>query len=296
MKNDEMTELIKRMRARWRDLFRRRRVSVLDATDNSEEWHVHLSPAGILAGLVSFTLMLFILTLSLVAYTSVLEMLPGYRTEADRSRENVMQNIIRVDSMARVMEEMMTYNENIALILEGRTPVSRQIASTDTARYDRLPVAASAADSLLRAQIEGDGPYAIRREQEEQGRRVREALELAPPVAGIVTDRFDIAAGRAGIRIAAAPGEGIASIARGTTVLSLWNPESGYVVCIQHPGNLLSVYRHLSQSLVTAGQTVRRGEMIGNGAVPTAESDGEQLEFELWIDGKPVDPERYILF
>ena len=73
---------IKSVRAWWRGLFRKRRFNMLNATDNSEEWHVHVSPASLLAGLVAFVLVLFILTLSLVAYSPVLEFLPGYRTEA----------------------------------------------------------------------------------------------------------------------------------------------------------------------------------------------------------------------
>ena len=89
-------KFLKTIRAWWRGLFRKRRFNMLNATDNTEEWHMHLSPASILAGLVAFMLMLFILTLSLVAYSPILEFLPGYRTEADRSRESLVQNIIRL--------------------------------------------------------------------------------------------------------------------------------------------------------------------------------------------------------
>ena len=62
-------KFLKRIRAWWRGLFRKRRFSMFNATDNSEEWHIHLSPASVFAGLVAFVLLLFILTLSLVAYS-----------------------------------------------------------------------------------------------------------------------------------------------------------------------------------------------------------------------------------
>ena len=71
----------KSIRAWWRGLFRKRRFNMLNATDNSEEWHMHLSPASIFAAFLSFVLLLFILVLSLVAYSPILEFLPGYRTE-----------------------------------------------------------------------------------------------------------------------------------------------------------------------------------------------------------------------
>ena len=78
-------KFLKTIRAWWRGLFRKRRFNMLNATDNTEEWHMHLSPASILAGLVAFMLMLFILTLSLVAYSPILEFLPGGRTVSVRT-------------------------------------------------------------------------------------------------------------------------------------------------------------------------------------------------------------------
>lgn len=97
------------------------------------------------------------------------------------------------------------------------------------------------------------------------------------------------------MKIAATAGDRVTAIDNGTVVMSLWSPETGYVVCVQHAGNLISVYRHLSQSLVSTGQTLRAGDQIGYNAEAV---DGEvpRFEFELWSNGKPVDPESYIVF
>ncbi|MDE5622712.1 MAG: M23 family metallopeptidase [Alistipes sp.] len=269
---------------------------MLNATDNSEEWHVHLSPASLFAGAVAFALLLFILVLSLMAYTPVLEFLPGYRTAADRSRENLVQNIIRLDSMERMMNDMMTYNENIAQIMEGRTPVVRTISNADSTRTGKVLVVPSAEDSLLRAQMEGDGPYALAGRSGSR-RQVREAIELVTPAEGIITERFDIGESRFGVRIAAAPGDRITAIDNGTVLQSLWTPENGYIILLQHAGSLVSVYKNLSRSLVTTGQAVRSGEQIGYNTETDSESEEPKLfEFELWNNGKPVDPEGYIVF
>ena len=72
-------KFLKTIRAWWRGLFRKRRFNMLNATDNTEEWHMHLSPASILAGLVAFMLMLFILTLSLVAYSLIMRSIESSR-------------------------------------------------------------------------------------------------------------------------------------------------------------------------------------------------------------------------
>ena len=288
-------KFLKNIRAWQRNFFRKRRFNMLNATDNSEEWHMHPSPASIFAAFVSFALLLFILILTLVAYSPVLEFLPGYRTEADRSRESLVQNIIRLDSMERMMNDMLTYNKNIALIMEGKTPVARVLANSDSTRATKVLVMPSPEDSVLRAQMEGDGEYAVTGRSGGSRRSVREAIELATPVEGIITDRFDIRNGNFGIRIAAAASDRIAAVDNGTVVLSLWTPETGYMVELQHAGNLLSVYKGLSQSLVTKGQTIRAGELIGYNA-EAEQGEVRLFEFELWNNGKPVDPEGYIVF
>ena len=288
-------KFLKNIRAWQRNFFRKRRFNMLNATDNSEEWHMHLSPASIFAAFVSFALLLFILILTLVAYSPVLEFLPGYRTEADRSRESLVQNIIRLDSMERMMNDMLTSTQNIALIMEGKTPVARVLANSDSTRATKVLVMPSPEDSVLRAQMEGDGEYAVTGRSGGSRRSVREAIELATPVEGIITDRFDIRNGNFGIRIAAAASDRIAAVDNGTVVLSLWTPETGYMVELQHAGNLLSVYKGLSQSLVTKGQTIRAGELIGYNA-EAEQGEVRLFEFELWNNGKPVDPEGYIVF
>ena len=280
----------------WRELFRRRRLSLRNAIDEQEEWYMHISPAGVASAFVALLLVLFILILVLAAYTPVLEFLPGYRTEAARSRENMIANIMRLDSMERMMNDMMTYNENIAQILEGRTPVSRTISNADSTRTGKVLVVPSAEDSLLRAQMEGDGPYALAGRSGSR-RQVREAIELVTPAEGIITERFDIGENRFGVRIAAAPGDRITAIDNGTVLQSLWTPENGYIILLQHAGNLVSVYKNLSRSLVATGQAVRGGEQIGYSTEADVANEEQKLfEFELWNNGKPVDPEGYIVF
>ena len=279
----------------WSNLFRKRRIAVLHASDRSEEWHTHLSPAGMFAASVSILLLLFILILTLVAYTPVLELLPGYRTEANRSRESLVQNIIRLDSMERVMNDMITYNRNIAMIMAGKSPVARTIVNSDSTRTSRILVMPSVEDSLLRAQMEGDGPYALASDGSSSRRAIREAIELVSPVEGLVTEHFNIEEGRFGVRIATTAAARVTSIDDGTVIASQWTPESGHQLVVQHRGNLIAIYKNLSQPLVTTSQAIRAGEHIGDTA-QSETTENKPFELELWSNGKAVDPEGYIVF
>jgi hypothetical protein len=279
----------------WGNLFRKRRIAVLHASDRSEEWHTHLSPAGMVAASVSILLLLFIIILTLVAYTPVLELLPGYRTEANRSHESLVQNIIRLDSMERVMNDMITYNRNIAMIMAGKSPVARTIVHSDSTRTSRILVMPSVEDSLLRAQMEGEGPYALAGDGSSSRRAIREAIELVSPVEGLVTERFNIEEGRFGVRIATTSAARVTSIDDGTVIASQWTPESGHQLVVQHRKNLVAIYKNLSQPLVTTGQAVRSGEHIGDTA-QSETTENKTFELELWSNGKAVDPEGYIVF
>ena len=280
-----------------RDFFRKRRFSMQNATDNCEEWYIHISPMRIIAGLLAFVLVFFILILTLMAYTPVLEFLPGYRTEADRTRESLMQNIIRLDSMEQMMNDMMTYNENIALIMEGKTPVARSITTADSARVSKVAVLPSKEDSLLRAQMEGDGAYSLKENDAAIRRKMRETMGLTVPAEGLISTKFDLKASHYGISISMEPADRITAIDNGTVIQSLWTPEQGYITMLQHAGNLVSVYRNQSRSLVEKGQSVRGGEQIGVSLEKQADDTAPKyFEFELWVNGKPADPEEYILF
>lgn len=275
------------------ELLRKRRLSMQHAASGEEEGHLHISPAGLLSALLALVLILFFLILTLVAYTPILEFLPGYRTEATRSREDLVSNIMRLDSMERVMEDMLTYYENVSLVLDGRSPVVRSITDLDSTRIDKTLVLPNEADSLLRAQMEGEGSYSLN--QGSTRRSVREAIEMIVPVNGIITRHFDLKEQHFGVQMAAEAEAEVAAVDEGTVLLTLWSPDSGFLVEIQHANNLLSIYKQLGQTSVRVGQRVRRGELIGT-AGDASKAEGRPFEFELWNNGKAVDPESYIVF
>lgn len=67
--------------------------------------------------------------------------------------------------------------------------------------------------------------------------------------------------------------------------------EWGKRVTIRHGRGLSTKYAHLGTVAVNRGKRVARGEMIGtlgNSGLVT----GPHLHYELWQNGKPVDPER----
>jgi murein DD-endopeptidase MepM/ murein hydrolase activator NlpD len=63
----------------------------------------------------------------------------------------------------------------------------------------------------------------------------------------------------------------------------------GTVVWLDHGGEVLSVYAHLSALDVRTGQVVRSGQVIARSG-RSGNAAGPHLHFEVWRWGREVDP------
>jgi murein DD-endopeptidase MepM/ murein hydrolase activator NlpD len=72
-------------------------------------------------------------------------------------------------------------------------------------------------------------------------------------------------------------------------------PMGGYgnAIDIDHGNGIVTRYGHMSELLVTEGETVKAGEAIGR-LGSTGRSTGPHLHYEVRVDGEPVDPERFL--
>ncbi|HEU5357607.1 MAG TPA: M23 family metallopeptidase [Gemmatimonadales bacterium] len=97
-----------------------------------------------------------------------------------------------------------------------------------------------------------------------------------------------------GIDVAAPMGAPIEAPAGGVVTSAQWETGYGNVVVIDHGYGIVTKFAHCSKLLVRAGQRVRRGDkvaLVGNTGLAT----GPHLHYEVHVNGKPVDPLRYVL-
>ena len=100
-----------------------------------------------------------------------------------------------------------------------------------------------------------------------------------------------------GMDIGVAHGTPIYAAAAGTVSVAnstdSWGYSWGYYVKIKHSEVHDTLYAHMSRVVVTQGQTVQQGQLIGY-VGNTGNSFGAHLHFELYLNGTRVDPEPYI--
>ncbi len=125
---------------------------------------------------------------------------------------------------------------------------------------------------------------------------ILDQLFFVPPVKGKVEHSFSQENAHLGTDIIAPKNTPVKSIMDGVVINSDWTLENGNTISIQHERNILSVYKHNSVLLKEEGSVVKAGEaiaIIGNSGENTS---GPHLHFELWFEGKAVDPEEYVNF
>ncbi len=96
-----------------------------------------------------------------------------------------------------------------------------------------------------------------------------------------------------GVDLAGKEGSDIISVAAGVVTWAGKRYGYGNLVEVTHGNGYVTRYGHAKEVLVKAGETIKKGHKIalmGN----TGRSTGPHVHFEVWMDGRTVDPSKYI--
>jgi murein DD-endopeptidase MepM/ murein hydrolase activator NlpD len=278
----------------WRDKYR---FAVFNDTTFEEKWRISMTRYNlfIIVSLVFITIVGS--TASLIAFTKLREFIPGYPDAA--IRRTIKMNELNLDSLEMELARRDRYFQTLNDVISGKTPADR-LSVQDTSRdYKGITFNRSVEDSLLRAQVESEEKYNL--VVEPNGRtqvRGLTGVHFFPPVRGFVSGKFSRNSRHFGTDIVpGSPKAIVAAALDGVVIFTGWTMETGFVIQVQHDNNLISIYKHNAQLLKEAGDDVRAGEAISivgdSGEIHTS---GPHLHFELWYNGEPIDPEKYILF
>ena len=79
----------------------------------------------------------------------------------------------------------------------------------------------------------------------------------------------------------------------GTVTAATYNEYNGYYVAINHNDGYTSLYAHMTNFVVSVGQTVSQGEVIGY-VGSTGYSTGPHIHLEITFGGASVNPMEYL--
>ena len=255
----------------------------------------------VVAVIAAFVIIL--LTTLLIAFTPLRVYIPGYTDKKDFKLYK--QTAARVDSLERIVAYNQQYIDNFMTMMAGDAPTlaetednAESTPNTHTTLRDKKRMAEAEeleteADLIL-GRISEDNPSQGSTPGLSQAKI--SALSIYPPALGSVTRPFDASKNHYGIDITSVRNSVVTCIADGVVIASHYSATDGYVIIVQHPGNLISVYKHNATLLKQSGARVKAGDPIASiGSTGSNEGNTPHLHFELWYNGFPINPLDYLV-
>ena len=282
------------------NLQERKRVVVLDEDSFEEKRNFTTSKLSIfilfLFGVIVFSIIIFLL----ISTTSLKTFISGFPNPTIQ-KELINKNIKLDQKLNELVDKTAKeeqYLNNIKKILNGGTPNNRDtIIKNFKSQNINNDQVISQSEKRIREKVNKREKYEI--DVVDKGLITKDVLPellLFPPIIGELTNKMNISSGHFGVDVIAPKNEAVVAILKGTIVYQNWSPNDGHVVHIQHKNNLLSIYKHSSEVLKKIGDYVDAGEPISIVGNSGEHSTGPHLHFELWHNGYPIDPEKFINF
>ncbi|KAA6326130.1 hypothetical protein EZS27_024730 [termite gut metagenome] len=228
----------RRTKAFWRKMKFKYKFTVTNEDKLEDVVDVRLSK---LDGLFIFFIVLltvFVIVGSVMSYTPLRNILPGYMNSEIRAQ--VVSNALQVDSFRRVIEMQNLYIVNIQDIFRGtvKADTVHSIDSLASIREDSLKERSRREEEFLRNYEEAEkyNLTTVTVQVEAMG------INFFCPVRGMIFGHFDADIKHYGVDIAPNPNESILATLEGTVILSTYTAQAGYIISIQHNINRLRLH------------------------------------------------------
>jgi murein DD-endopeptidase MepM/ murein hydrolase activator NlpD len=269
------------------------RVSVLNENTLEESWHIRLSRLSVLIYGSALVLITFILLTILIFTTPIRFYLPGYGESGNRGR--IISQSMYTDSLLNKIELQSGYLSVLKDIISGDIKVDSIVS------LDSIQMVNTAKEYLNKSKKEKEFIEKFEREEKYNLTTIESQSNdnmyvFFRPTKGVISSAYSLSEKQYGISIITSPNEIVLSVLSGTVIYAAFTFDFGWVIQVQHENNYLSIYKNNTQLLKKVGDNVKAGEGIAITGGNNKDKSGIQFYFELWEQGKPVNPEDVIIF
>lgn len=272
----------------FKKLFNDYKVVVSSEDTFEEKFAFKASKINVFVLMLVYSVILISFTISVVFFTQLRELVPGYSSSDLLSRAIYLTQ--KTDSLERQIELNNKFYKSIEDVLSGKTDefIERDNIPIDSSLNDKnlFSISPNSEDSILRNYVDSQDKFNLTKNE-----LVIENKMFFSPIKGDITQTFNFEENHFAIDIAADIGTPVKSILDGKILFSEWSVDTGHVIIVDHGDNIVSVYKHNSKSLKEQNDFVQAGEVIAYSGNQGSLSSGPHLHFELWKNGTPIDPE-----
>lgn len=270
------------------------KIYVIDENTLEEKFNLRLSRLSFFWYLSLLGFISFLLFSVLILFTPLKQLVIDYGDLSVRS--DLISEAIRVDSIQQqtnLQEANLTLLRNAIVDKVDLDSISTKdsLVVTD---WHTLKLDPSKEELAFRKQYEENEKYNLGQvESTDDNNRF---VFYKPSSQGVVTHHFGKGSLKNGITIAASPQSAVSSVLDGTVINTEATILSGNNITVQHLNGFVSIYKNTGKLLKQIGDHVKAGEAIALFGSNEDNGDSAELDFELWQNGTPVNPEEFIDF
>ena len=243
----------------------------------------------VLGGLFAITVI--ILTTLLIAFSPLKEYIPGYSSTKLKKTAIKLEEEVAV--YKKKLDEHEIYINNIKNIISGKIKDEeiKKETKKNNINLENVNVNATLEETEFREKIEEEEKYSTFKKATK-----KTEIVFFAPLKGKITQGFEPNDKHLAIDIAVPKETPVKAIADGTIIFANFTANTGHVIILEHKQGYLSVYKHNAILFKEQGELVKSGEIIATAGNTGHLTSGTHLHFELWNDGYPIDPTKFIDF
>jgi murein DD-endopeptidase MepM/ murein hydrolase activator NlpD len=239
-----------------------------------------------LAGYGAITIFLIaLLTILLLAITPLGSALTFLETtEIKQQKKEIQQLEKQVLILSEQVESISSVNKRLkmAMMLAGTDKLDTNSALYDSLKNFKKP-GMKISNNIYSVFIDFINKLSVNDD-------TLKILYFLKPINGVVTQKFSPANNHLGIDYGAKIGTPVYASLSGIVIHSGYSIEYGYSLIIQS-NNYLTMYKHCSELIKKERDFVRQGELIALSGNSGSNTSGPHLHFEVWENGKAINPD-----
>lgn len=261
---------------------------ILNENTLEEVFHIHVSRLSLISSISLFTLISFTALSLIILLTPLKNMLPGYGDVSIRT--DVIHEAFKIDSLETIINSHNRQLNSLKNIIAGNISIDsiNSIPDSILNTYKGIDLSSTDLEKNYVSQYEEDNKYNVTTNS------TNNSLLFLSPLKGAIIQKFEPERQIFGIDIISAKNQPVMCCSDGTIIM-ITNNINGYDITIQHDNGIISIYKHIQQSLEKPGKQISGGEVIGFTHTPENNDISTIIRFELWQNGIAMNPEDHII-
>ena len=275
--------------------FLRKKIRITGSSADSYErlWGLELSRISTFFFALLLFLIVFFFSYLILSYTPLKSILPDEAMERDKA--SIEAQYKKIKQLEQKVELQTRYLNDFKNVILGKPIPSDKAVNIpkDSLKGEKVilstHIGTSEKEFSKKIETEIKENTSI-----ERAKQSAKGVFFFAPIRGVISSGFSKK--HPGVDVVAKENSPVKSIYNGIVIFSDWTQDNGYTIIIRHPNDFLSIYKHNSLLLKQQGDKLRAGDPIAIVGNTGENSSATHLHFELFFEGKSVNPLEFISF